>query len=118
MNRPYGAVDVAANLKGAVPKATTQKILITLAEKGDLVQKTYGEHNGPIDTCMRRLITLHQGKTTFFVVNQAKIDSIPADKLAALEIEQKEIDEKNKILFANLRTSNLGKTCSLDFASS
>lgn len=42
MNRPYGAVDVAANLKGVVPKATTQKILITLAEKGDLVQKTYG----------------------------------------------------------------------------
>lgn len=42
MNRPYGAVDVAANLKGAVPKATTQKILVSLAEKGELVQKTYG----------------------------------------------------------------------------
>lgn len=43
MNRPYGAVDVAANLKGAVPKTATQKILVSLAEKGDLVQKTYGE---------------------------------------------------------------------------
>lgn len=43
MNRPYGAVDVAANLKGAVPKATTQKILLSLAEKGELVQKVYGE---------------------------------------------------------------------------
>jgi len=42
MNRPYGAVDVAANLKGAVPKAATQKILVALAEKGELVQKTYG----------------------------------------------------------------------------
>ncbi len=42
MNRPYGAVDVAANLKGAVPKAATQKILVNLAEKGALVQKTYG----------------------------------------------------------------------------
>lgn len=42
MNRPYGAVDVAANLKGAVPKATTQKILLALAEKGELVQKIYG----------------------------------------------------------------------------
>lgn len=42
MNRPYGAVDVAANLKGAVPKATTQKILVALAEKGELVQKIYG----------------------------------------------------------------------------
>lgn len=42
MNRPYGAVDVAANLKGAVPKAATQKILVALAEKGELVQKNYG----------------------------------------------------------------------------
>lgn len=43
MNRPYGAVDVAANLKGAVPKTATQKILVALAEKGELVQKVYGE---------------------------------------------------------------------------
>ena len=42
MNRPFGAVDVAANLKGAVPKATTQKILIALAEKGEITQKIYG----------------------------------------------------------------------------
>lgn len=42
MNRPFGAVDVAANLKGAVPKATTQKILLALAEKGELTLKTYG----------------------------------------------------------------------------
>jgi hypothetical protein len=44
MNRPFGAVDVAANLKGAVPKATTQKILAALAEKGEIVQKTYGAY--------------------------------------------------------------------------
>ena len=43
MNRPYGAVDVAANLKGAVPKTATQKILVTLAEKGELTMKTYGD---------------------------------------------------------------------------
>jgi 26S proteasome regulatory subunit (ATPase 3-interacting protein) len=42
MNRPYGAVDVAANLKGAVSKTAAQKILVALAEKGELVQKTYG----------------------------------------------------------------------------
>lgn len=42
MNRPYGAVDVSANLKGAVSKAAVQKILVSLAEKGELVQKTYG----------------------------------------------------------------------------
>lgn len=43
MNRPYGAVDVSANLKGAVPKTATQKILLALAERGELVQKTYGK---------------------------------------------------------------------------
>lgn len=42
MNRPFGAVDVSANLKNAVPKAATQKILVSLAEKGELTQKLYG----------------------------------------------------------------------------
>jgi len=43
MNRPFGAIDVAANLKGAVPKTATQKILVALAEKGELTQKLYGK---------------------------------------------------------------------------
>ena len=42
INRPYGAVDISANLKGAVPKPATQKILLALAEKGEVTQKTYG----------------------------------------------------------------------------
>jgi 26S proteasome regulatory subunit, ATPase 3, interacting protein len=42
INRPYGAVDVSANLKGAVPKPTTQKILLALADRGQVTQKTYG----------------------------------------------------------------------------
>ena len=33
---------MAANLKGAIPKTAAQKILVALAEKGELVQKTYG----------------------------------------------------------------------------
>ena len=54
MNRPFGAVDVAANLKGAIPKTAVQKILVSLAEKGELTQKTYGtviiqEARRPID---------------------------------------------------------------------
>ncbi|KAG5646229.1 hypothetical protein DXG03_004056 [Asterophora parasitica] len=84
-------VDVAANLKGAVPKTQAQKILVALAEKGQLVQKTYG-------------------KTTFFVVNQATLDSVSVDKLAALEAEQKTIDEENKLLTAELRTASLELT--------
>ncbi|KAL0956232.1 hypothetical protein HGRIS_002388 [Hohenbuehelia grisea] len=78
MNRPFGAVDVAANLKGAVPKTATQKILVALAEKGELVQKTYG-------------------KTTFFVANQANIKSVAADEITALEAELKETEEDNKL---------------------
>ncbi|KAI0635495.1 TBPIP-domain-containing protein [Trametes polyzona] len=85
MNRPFGAVDVSANLKGAVPKAATQKIMVALAEKGDLVQKTYG-------------------KTTFFVANQANLEDIPSDRLAALEADVKRIDEHNKSLGADLKS--------------
>ncbi|KAJ7497032.1 TBPIP-domain-containing protein [Mycena latifolia] len=92
MNRPYGAVDVSANLKGAVPKTAVQKILLALAERGELVQKIYG-------------------KTSFFVANQANIEVIPAERFAALEEEYKTIDEENKLLGADLKTlsSELGK---------
>ncbi|EMD31525.1 hypothetical protein CERSUDRAFT_162955 [Gelatoporia subvermispora B] len=86
MNRPFGAVDVSANLKGAVPKATTQKILVALAEKGEIVQKLYG-------------------KTTFFVANQANLEDMPAEKLATLEAEHKTIEEENKTLAAEVRTA-------------
>jgi 26S proteasome regulatory subunit (ATPase 3-interacting protein) len=51
MNRPYGAVDVAANLKGAVPKSAVQKIMVALAEKGELTQKIYGELYGDNTVC-------------------------------------------------------------------
>ena len=47
MNRPFGAVDVSSNLKGAVPKAATQKILLALAEKGEVTQKLYGKKIDP-----------------------------------------------------------------------
>ncbi|KAI0090903.1 TBPIP-domain-containing protein [Irpex rosettiformis] len=87
MNRPFGAVDVAANLKGAVPKTATQKILVSLAEKGELVQKTYG-------------------KTTFFVANQANIKAMPAEKLKALEDEHKVMEETNKALAAEVKAAN------------
>ncbi|KAJ3994144.1 TBPIP-domain-containing protein [Lentinula boryana] len=86
MNRPYGAVDVAANLKGAVPKAATQKILVALAEKGELVQKNYS-------------------KTTFFVANQAKIDTLSPEKISALEEEYKKSDEENKGLALQIKSA-------------
>jgi len=92
MNRPFGAVDVCANLKGAVPKAATQKILVSLAEKGEVTQKVYG-------------------KTTFFVVKQSGLEDVSAEKLASLEEESKAIDEENKMIAGELKsaTSELAK---------
>ncbi|EIM91602.1 TBPIP-domain-containing protein [Stereum hirsutum FP-91666 SS1] len=84
MNRPFGAVDVSANLKGSVPKTATQKILLALADKGDVTQKVYG-------------------KTTFFVANQSTIPSIPVETLATLEEECKALDESNKVLSVEVK---------------
>ncbi|KAG6900732.1 hypothetical protein C0993_003758 [Termitomyces sp. T159_Od127] len=89
VNRPYGAVDVAANLKGAIPKATVQKILIALTEKDLLVQKIYG-------------------KTTFFVYNQSNIESVPASEITAIEAEQKTIDEENQAIASELKAAQSG----------
>ncbi|KAJ8696665.1 PSMC3 interacting protein [Pleurotus ostreatus] len=84
MNRPFGAVDVAANLKGAVAKTVTQKLLVSLAEKGELVQKLYG-------------------KTTFFVANQANITSVPDEEIATLEAERKQVEEENSLKAAEAK---------------
>ncbi|KAG9316169.1 TBPIP-domain-containing protein [Chiua virens] len=84
MNRPFGAVDISANLKGAVPKATTAKILVSLAEKGAIVQKTYG-------------------KTNFYVANQNEIDTLDAGELAALESECKATEEANSAISAQVK---------------
>ncbi|EJD06101.1 TBPIP-domain-containing protein [Fomitiporia mediterranea MF3/22] len=87
MNRPFGAVDVCANLKGAVPKTATQKILVGLAEKGDITQKPYG-------------------KTTFFVAKQSDLEDVPTGKLAAIEAELKSIEEENKSLTEDVKKTN------------
>lgn len=86
MNRPYGAVDVSANLKGVVPKSATQKILVALAEKGELVQKTYG-------------------KTMFFVVNQANMESMPPAQIAVLEAELNSTNDEIKALAAEVKAA-------------
>ncbi|KAH0827301.1 TBPIP-domain-containing protein [Lanmaoa asiatica] len=85
MNRPFGAVDISANLKGAVPKATTAKILASLAEKGAIVQKPYG-------------------KTNFYVANQNDIDTLGADELAALESECKSVEEANNTVAVEIKS--------------
>jgi 26S proteasome regulatory subunit, ATPase 3, interacting protein len=110
MNRPFGAVDVAANLKGAVPKTATQKILVALAEKGELTQKLYGESGlfQKEDGRVYHSIRFKPGKTTFFVANQANMEAVSSDKLAALEAEHKTIDGDNKLRVNDIRTASNG----------
>ena len=107
MNRPFGAVDVSANLKGAVPKAAAQKILVALSERGDLVQKICGTHTSLMLSRMLAAWVL-SGKTTFFVANQANLEDVPAKKLAELETEYKKIDEANKLLSTEVKGLNSG----------
>lgn len=89
MNRPFGAVDISANLKGAVPKALTAKILVALAEKGEIVQKAYG-------------------KTSFYAVNQAKVETLPQEELRALEAECKSVEDDNAALSAQVKQLTAG----------
>ena len=105
MNRPYGAVDVAANLKGAVPKTATQKILLALAEKGELVQKTYGTSDSP---GLSFALNIFAGKTSFFVYNQDKIESMPSDKLVELKKDLASLEEGNKLLANEVKTYTTG----------
>lgn len=51
---------------------------------------------------------LISGKTTFFVANQANIDSMLPDKVAELEAEYKSIEDENKMLAAELRSYSSG----------
>ncbi|TRM69233.1 Tat binding protein 1-interacting protein-domain-containing protein [Schizophyllum amplum] len=87
MNRPFGAVDVAANLKGAVTKPLTQKILAALAEKGEIIQKTYGKMN-------------------YYVADQSKLDTLPQERITELEQQLKSIDEELKTASGDLRAVN------------
>ncbi|CCO31728.1 Homologous-pairing protein 2 AltName: Full=Meiotic expression up-regulated protein 13 [Rhizoctonia solani AG-1 IB] len=72
-NRPYGSSDISANLKNAVSKAATQKILLSLAERELVTQKTYG-------------------KATYFVAPQSS-----TSEFAPAEVESMSADlEKTK----------------------
>lgn len=109
MNRPYGAVDVSANLKGAVPKTSVQKILVALAEKGDLTQKAYGEDGKTrriYSGCAKHFLP---GKTTFYVYNQSKIESLPNDRIKEINEELITLEEDNKLLSAEVKLYSGGK---------
>jgi hypothetical protein len=48
------------------------------------------------------------GKTTLFVANQANIDVMPAEQLAAIEAEQKSLVEENNLREAQVKALSVG----------
>ena len=106
MNRPFGAVDISANLKGAVPKATTAKILTALAEKGAIVQKTYGICSLNDHSDLFKPVSI--GKTNFYVADQNDIETLGADELAALETECKAVEDANNAVSMEVKNLQSG----------
>lgn len=48
------------------------------------------------------------GKINFYVINQAKVDTVPADELAALEAECKALEEGNTALIGRVKQLTTG----------
>jgi hypothetical protein len=62
--------------------------------------------------CSRRVSTHYHfglGKTTFFVANQANMETVSPEKLASLEAEYKTIDEANKLRANEIRVASAGE---------
>ncbi|RXK39104.1 hypothetical protein M231_03609 [Tremella mesenterica] len=83
VNRPYSSTDVSANLKNKVPKPAAQKIMLTLAERGEIVKKEYG-------------------KQQVFVYNQSNLPVLSGKQMNTIDTELKkvqgELEEKRKEL--------------------
>ncbi|QRV74995.1 hypothetical protein RhiJN_03010 [Ceratobasidium sp. AG-Ba] len=77
VNRPYGSSDISANLGNTVSKPVAQKILLALAERGAITQKTYG-------------------KATYFVALQDEADTLPAAELAQVKTQLEDVRETLK----------------------
>lgn len=56
---------------------------------------------------------MRTGKTTFFVANQANLEDMPAEKLAALEAQYKTMEEENKVLMTEVKAASAGERDSL-----
>ncbi|KAG9102442.1 hypothetical protein FS749_000033 [Ceratobasidium sp. UAMH 11750] len=111
-NRPYGSSDISANLGNAVSKPATQKILLALAERGAITQKTYGEPSAPLH-CLSPLVDTAEatGKATYFVALQNEADALPAAELAAAKTELEHARETLKEKQAEVKrlTAELAK---------
>lgn len=96
-------------MKGAVPKSAVQKILVALAEKGELVQKVYGADSAFfVFRGNSRFSTPLPGKTTFFVYNQAKIECLSNENILKSKNELAALEDQNQILSAELKSLTAG----------
>ncbi|GJJ08324.1 hypothetical protein Clacol_002535 [Clathrus columnatus] len=86
------AADIFANLKGVVAKTAIQKILVNLAEKGEITQKAYG-------------------KVLIFVAKQADLGEMPPETSEALGAEEKGLITTNNELTTLLKTYNQELNC-------
>ncbi|CAE6415717.1 unnamed protein product [Rhizoctonia solani] len=86
-NRPYGSSDISANLKNAVSKAATQKILLSLAERELVTQKTYG-------------------KATYFVAPQSSTSEFAPDEVESMSADLEKTKELVKERAADVKRLN------------
>jgi 26S proteasome regulatory subunit, ATPase 3, interacting protein len=106
-------VDISANLKGAVPKTATQKILLALAERGEVTQKNYGKRIftyfvPALSTFSVLYACIQPAKATFFVANQNTLDALPEHKVKALSEGTEALIESNKALTAEVKAASAG----------
>ncbi|KAG8829253.1 hypothetical protein FRC20_008695 [Serendipita sp. 405] len=90
MNRPFGAADISANIKGVVSKPAVQKILVAAAERGEVTQKAYG-------------------KVLLFVANQSNLEDMAPDRVQELTNEVDVLTESNKALSAKSKSLTQGQ---------
>jgi hypothetical protein len=66
------------------------------------------EQHGLGRVVSNRTMLCYLGKTTFFVVNQAKLETASPEKLASLDAEYKTIDDANKLRVNEIRIASNG----------
>ncbi|KAB5593978.1 Tat-binding protein 1(TBP-1)-interacting protein [Ceratobasidium theobromae] len=91
-NRPYGSSDISANMRNTVSKAAAQKILVALADKQLVTQKTYG-------------------KATYFVAPQSPDDDLASHDLDALsgDVDRVTADLKERAVECKRIAAELAK---------
>ncbi|BGP14656.1 hypothetical protein JCM10213v2_002605 [Rhodosporidiobolus nylandii] len=95
-NRPYGATDLSANLKNRVSKPQAQKALASLADKGEILAKTWGKTTV--------YCALQDGEDELSPEDLAELE----EKIEALKTEEQKLKEDARVM--STRKMDAGKT--------